>query len=124
MYTGNLTGLPGKTSFSTFESSTTIVPLTTTLQGKVEAKDLTTLKTGEAIARIYTDIVKIKTAAPKPIPGNHRKEEVIRRSREKYCRKANEVRDYLRQKQNRPAIYHDWPTPTGEVTPLCYEEFE
>jgi hypothetical protein len=94
------------------------------LQGKVEVKDLVTLRTGEAIARIHTDVVKIKTAAPKPIPGDNRKAEVIRRSRERYCRQANGVRDYLRQKQNRPIIYHDWPTPTGDNPPLSYEEFE
>ncbi|MCH9008278.1 ATP-binding protein [candidate division KSB1 bacterium] len=102
------------------------------LQGKVEPKELAMLKTGEAIARIYTDILKIRTRPPEPLPEQHFRDEIIENSRQLYCRKATEVREYLRKKQNRATPGCDFSNPigTGEMNTdeqkeaLRYEEFE
>ncbi|MBC8402873.1 MAG: ATP-binding protein [Candidatus Marinimicrobia bacterium] len=61
------------------------------LQGKVEPKDLATLETGEAIARIGTKVIKIKTPLPKTIPVRNSSAEIIRRSRKTYCLPANQI---------------------------------
>jgi len=97
------------------------------LQEKVEPKDLVTLKRGEAIVRIDTDIIKIRTPNPKKIPKSSYKQEIIRKSREWYCAKAEEIREYLDRKHNRvrsgqlqqPNIFDNLGTE-----PLTYDEFE
>lgn len=61
------------------------------LQGKVEPKDLATLETGEAIARIGTKVIKIKTPLPKTIPVRNSSVEIIERSRKTYCLPANQI---------------------------------
>ena len=102
------------------------------LQKKVEAKDLATLKRGEAIAKIDTDILKIRTPVPKAIPQPNFRDEIIAKSHERYCREANEIREYLRKKQNRLSpesdLYESLNIENSEITekpgPVSYDEFD
>jgi hypothetical protein len=101
------------------------------LQGKVKPNDLATLKTGEAILRINTDIIKIKTPTPKRVPNVSFAKGIIKRSRENYCGRSNQVRESIQKKQNRFKAYQ-WSAPTvteeiettGNESPLSYDEFE
>jgi len=102
------------------------------LQKKVEPSDLATLKRGEAIAKIDTDILKIRTPLPKAIPQPNFRDEIIAKSHERYCREANEIREYLRKKQNRLSPGSDPYEPlnieNSEITekpgPVSYDEFD
>ncbi len=102
------------------------------LQKKVEAKDLATLKRGEAIAKIDTDILKIRTPLPKAIPQPNFRDEIIEKSRERYCREANEIREYLHRKQNHLSHETEFYEPLNienkEVNerpgPVSYDEFD
>jgi len=66
--------------------------LVNNLQGKVEIKDIAVLKTGEAIARIGTEIIKLETEIPKQIPEENFEDEIITHSRENYYEPINEVK--------------------------------
>lgn len=66
--------------------------LVNNLQGKVEVKDIVTLQTGEAFARIGTDIIKLETDYPTSLIQGNIQEEIKKLSREKYCMPINEVK--------------------------------
>jgi hypothetical protein len=68
------------------------------LQAKVDAKDIATLETGEAVARIGTEIIKMKTPPPISIPPRSFKDEIIQNSYEKYYRKTKLVRKQIRKR--------------------------
>ena len=76
------------------------------LPDKVTAKDLQTLEVGEAIARIDTQIVRIKTCPPRIPPLKDFRGQIIARSRREYCKPIAEVRR---------AIAH----PLGRRLPTC-----
>jgi hypothetical protein len=96
------------------------------LQGKVEATDLATLKTGEAIARIETDIVKIKTPEPPHLSETDCGDEIVNRSRQNYCRTADDIRNALRNKHQRPARFSEQEDimEQGEMEGLSYDVFD
>jgi hypothetical protein len=71
------------------------------LQKKVENNDLISLKTGETIAKIGTDIVKIKTPKPKTIPEKSYEDEIIAKSHELYHRRVEEIDKFFKHKQKR-----------------------
>jgi hypothetical protein len=68
------------------------------LQGKVDANDIATLETGEAIARIGTEIIKMKTPPPISIPPKTFKDEIIQNSFEKYYRKISLVKKQVKKR--------------------------
>jgi hypothetical protein len=68
------------------------------LQEKVDLEELIRLKVGQAIARIGTHIVRFKTRPPLEIPAKHYREEIIARSRARYCRPVAEVRAAVRSR--------------------------
>ena len=68
------------------------------LQEKVLPKDLAILETGEAIVRLGTDIIKIKTPKPKIIPAHSFRDRIIQISHENYCKTFNEVRNLMKSK--------------------------
>lgn len=72
--------------------------LTKDLQKLVHFEDLINLKVGEAVARIGTDIVRLKTHGPLEIPEHHFKDEIIKRSLELYYKPVSEVRELVRHK--------------------------
>jgi hypothetical protein len=84
--------------------------LTKDLQELVQYKDLITLEKGRAIARIGTDIVRLKTHGPLKIPKQHFKKAIKDRSRKLYCKPVNAIRDYFRQKDRR------WSPPFSSLT--------
>ena len=98
------------------------------LQDKVSIKDLISLKKGEAIARIGVDIGKINTLPPK-VPKTNYKKEIIERSREKYCKPVQEIKLWLRKKENRiiPSYNQNFPSPrktcNGKIKEFYYDEF-
>ena len=93
-------------------------------------EDLITLETGEAIARVGTEIVRIKTPKPLKIPVENNRERIIEVSRKRYYKPAIEIRKMIRRK-------HDpWSCPiaplnsgnvekdqNGRVKEFIYDEF-
>jgi hypothetical protein len=71
------------------------------LQKLVYYTDLITLKKGEAIARIGTDIVRLKTLGALKIPEKHFKDGIIERSHRLYYKAVHVVRNAIRQKDRR-----------------------
>jgi len=103
--------------------------LLNTLQGKVSKEDIVSLKKFEAIARIETDIVKIKTLPPLKIPSSNFRDRIIEESRAKYYKPAHEIKKWIRQGGNRtsssiqPLISSPAKTPDGQIKEFFYEEF-
>ena len=103
--------------------------LLNTLQGKVSKEDIVSLKKFEAIARIETDIVKIKTLPPLQIPSINFRDRIIEESRKKYYKPAHEIKKWIRQGGNRtsssiqPLISSPPKTPDGQIKEFYYEEF-
>jgi len=75
--------------------------LTKDLQGLVKYEDLITLEKGEAIARIGTDIVRLKTLGPLVTPQKHFRGEIINRSHAIYYRPVHTIRTHLRDRGRR-----------------------
>ena len=99
--------------------------LTKDLQTKVKYEDLIKLEVTEAIARIGTDIVKIKKPGPLSIPEHNFKEAIIKRSHQLYYKPANMIKDQLRRKNRRwdqpfSSLGNDTYKNLGE---FVYEEF-
>ncbi len=80
------------------------------LQGRVAVEDLITLKRGEAIARIGTEIVRIKT--PKPLAPSKRNPHdlIIEQSRARYYRPIADVQKAIRNRADR------WIRPFSPLT--------
>jgi hypothetical protein len=99
--------------------------LTKDLRGLVQSEELIGLKRGEAIARIGTEVVKIKLQGPLEIPKKHFKKMIIQRSLKQYYKPAHVVRKSLRNRDNR------WDRPFDPLTgasgleseELVYDEF-
>jgi len=90
------------------------------LQNKVKVNDLISLEVGEAIARIGTEIVRLKTLGPIEIPWGHFRDRIIEESRTKYYRPLSEIR--AARCKRRPAIPR---SPFADILPpeVHYDEF-
>jgi hypothetical protein len=103
--------------------------LTKDLQGLVDVDDLISLEVGEAIARIGTDIVRLKTRPPLPVPTSHFRDRIIEESRKRYCKPAHEVRKWIRHRSGRwcdaftPLTTESPKGSNGRVEELVYDEF-
>jgi hypothetical protein len=75
--------------------------LTKDFKNKVKIDDFINLKRYEAIVRCETEITKIKTLAPLPIPEKNFKDRIIAESRRKYYMPASEVRRIIEQRHER-----------------------
>jgi len=82
------------------------------LQGLVEVDDLITLDRGQAIARIGTHVVRLRTIAPRKIPEANCRDLIIQRSRERYCKQTPEVQRAIRRRHER------WAAPLRPRDPL------
>jgi hypothetical protein len=103
--------------------------LTKDLRGLVKVEDITSLKRYRAIARIGTDVVRIETLDPLPIPKPNFRDRIIKESRRRYCKPAIEVQKGIRNRNER------WRQPFGSLVPdpprgkdgtieeLVYDEF-
>ena len=69
------------------------------LQDLVEQKDLITLDVGQAIARIGTEVVRIRTNGPLEIPEKNCRDRIIEQSHAQYYRPANEVKRAIRNRE-------------------------
>ncbi|MFH0794037.1 MAG: type IV secretion system DNA-binding domain-containing protein, partial [bacterium] len=92
------------------------------LRDMVEVKDIITLRRGQAIARIGTEIVRFDTLEPKPIPEKHFRERIIAECHRKYYKPASEVRAALRQRSNSYETSLR-PLPLGSEEDFRYDEF-
>ena len=72
------------------------------LQDRVELKDLLTLDEGEAIARIDSQIIRIRTRPPLEPRDDSAREAILARCRERYCRPAEQIRQQLRRHDLQP----------------------
>jgi len=99
--------------------------LTKDLRGLVNHEDLISLKVGEAIARIGTEIVKVKLNGPLEIPEHHHRDEIIQRSLERYYKPSHVIRKYLQSRDKR--WDHSFETLTtrknGKIEEFFYDEF-
>jgi len=66
------------------------------LQGMVEVEDLITLEVGQAVSRIGTDVVRLRTHKPLKIPEDNIRNRIIEHSHSLYYRPAEEVRRAMR----------------------------
>jgi hypothetical protein len=86
------------------------------LQGKVKVEELVSLGKGEAIARIGSEIVRIKTRPPlNPLTPNH-KDRIINESRSKYYKPIHEIKQWIRHREN------VWSKPFPAITPSFAEK--
>ena len=70
-------------------------------QKLAEVDDFIRLEQGEVIARIGTEIVKLRTAGPRAIPKNNAKERIIQSSLEQYYQPSHQVREIIRKRSGR-----------------------
>jgi hypothetical protein len=75
--------------------------LTKDFQDLVKVKDIVNLDIGQAIVRCGTDIARISTLEPLEIPQNNCGEQIIARSRQKYCLPVPQVRQMVRRRSER-----------------------
>lgn len=97
-------------------------------QGLIEPDDLATFEVGEALARIGTDLVRIRTQKPLDIAGSLTRDAIIEKSHQTYYKKAEEIRETLRHRND--AGWNQWgmaaatATPDGKEDEFRYEEFD
>jgi hypothetical protein len=94
------------------------------LMGKADVDDLVSLQTGQAIARIDTEVVRVRTLEPLKIQADNCRDQIVAASRKRYYRPADEVRQMIRHRRDR------WlePCPAATSAPadveeLVYDEF-
>jgi hypothetical protein len=72
--------------------------ITKDLRGLVSVDDITSLEIGEAITRIGTEIVRIKTFPALSIPQKHFKNQILEHSFQEYYRNSQEVQQTIRER--------------------------
>jgi hypothetical protein len=103
--------------------------LTEELRGLVKVEDIISLEPYNAIARIGTDIVRIKTLPPLPIPNPNFRDRIIAESRRKYYKPVYEVQKWIRSRNERwgksftPLVPAPSEEPDGDIKGLVYDEF-
>jgi hypothetical protein len=105
--------------------------LTKDLRGLAEVDDLISLEVGNAIARIGTDIVRLKTRPPLAVPHPNFRDRIIEESRRKYYKPVHEVQRWVRRRRDRwrQPFSSLVPGPSGVGEPdsvveeLAYDEF-
>jgi hypothetical protein len=71
------------------------------LQDKVEVGDLCGLRRYEAVARIGTEIARLKTRRVPPVPTDSVRDLIIEQSRRRYCRRVDEVKRAIEDRHSR-----------------------
>jgi len=90
--------------------------LTKDLRGQVKVDDITSLEIGNAIARIGTDIVRLKTRPPLLVPSPNFRNRIIEESRRRYYKPVHEVQKWIRRRSDR------WRQPFTRLVPGPSEE--
>jgi len=68
------------------------------LGGQVQAEDLTTLGLGEAVVRVGTQVARIRTPGPRPIPANSPRDRIVELSRQRYYKSRQEIEDLIQRR--------------------------
>jgi hypothetical protein len=84
----------------------------------VDADDIVALDAYQAIARIGTDIVRIRTRPPLSVPCQHFRSRIIEESHNKYYRPAHEVRKWIERGSER------WGSPHVSASSVIEESWE
>jgi len=71
------------------------------LRGLVEVDDLIALEVGQAVARIGTHVVRLRTLDPLKAPEVNYRDLIVQRCRERYCRPMREVQRAIRRRGER-----------------------
>jgi len=97
------------------------------LRKLVDGDDIVGLEAYQAIARIGTDIVRIRTRPPSEVPQRHFRDRIIDESHKKYYRSAPEVRKWIERGADRWHSPHTSASsvPEGgrEEDAFVYDEF-
>jgi hypothetical protein len=99
------------------------------LRGLVSIDDLTSLKVYHAIARIGTDIVRLETRPPLPIPTPNFRDRIIEESRRKYYKPVHEVQKWIRRRRDRwgqpftSLVSEPREEPESGAEEFAYDEF-
>jgi hypothetical protein len=97
------------------------------LRKLVDADDIVALDAYQAIARIGTDIVRIRTRPPLEVPRHHFRTRIIEESHKKYYRPAHEVRKWIARGAERWGSPHVSASSVieggGEDVAFAYDEF-
>ena len=99
--------------------------LTKDLMGIVSHEDLISLNVGEAIARIGTEIVKVKLNGPLEIPEHNHKAKIIQQSIKRYYKPSHVIRKIIQGRDNRwDHPFETLSTETnGIIEEFLYDEF-
>jgi hypothetical protein len=91
----------------------------------VKVKDIIDLKTGQAIVRCGTDIVRIRTFPPLEVPRIHFRDLIIAHSRQRYCLPGPQVRKIVERRSERAGKPFEPLVPGSDDkrTPFMPEEF-
>jgi hypothetical protein len=105
--------------------------LSKTLRDRINPEDIAAFQVGEAVARIGTEIVRIKTPLPSLLPAINSSQRIIEETHRKYCKPASEVREALAARRGRIGgrfiAYVDTPgaaCESAEGDDFRYEEFD
>ncbi len=105
--------------------------LSKTLRDRIKPEDISAFEVGEAVARIGTEIVRIKTPLPSIPSATNFSQRIIDESHRKYCKPASEVRQAIRAGRRGGAGPHSGsahPSRVADDGPndneLKYEEFD
>ena len=99
------------------------------LQEKVKVEELVSLGKGEAIARVGTDIIRIRTRPPLKPPAPNFKDRIIKESRSKYYKPVHEVQQLIRRRGDRwnksfsPLTSSFAERVHGDLQEFVYDEF-
>jgi len=94
------------------------------LRNQVNYEDMIDLKVGQAIARIGTDIVRLKTLGPLEFPETDFRDEIIQRSLDLYYKPVNSIRKFIRAKFSNNKSSPTLPlTGDKNVEEFKYDEF-
>jgi len=95
------------------------------LRDEVSVNDLINLKLGEAVVRIDTDVIKIKTMGKLEIPKQNFRDQIIEHSLRHYYQPEKVVREAIRKKNERyNGMISPLPTTRQDNEKFIYESFE
>jgi len=100
------------------------------LRDLVKPEDLAVFEIGDAIARIGTDIVKIRTKEALKVPEHNYRNRIIEESHKKYYRPVDEIKEMLANRDNRGNMpmkqFNNLSAENNnnEIDEFKYDEFE
>ena len=99
------------------------------MRGLASAEDIIALEKGQAIVRVFTEVVRIQTLQPPAIPEKNNRQQIIDESHRRYYQPADQVRaslGYRTRDSRKPAPQSDADSrsvATGNIQELVFDEF-